>query len=158
MSRRTAWIAGFLAWFVAWIGLELLGAFDSRAWTVPLTDIIVASVPMKYGFPAIVAFAVWLVAHFWIYWRRRRRAETPTVPGRYVMFARIRKAVLAGLGATVAALVTAFVQSGRAPGAPEIGAAVGTGVLAGWLVWRVPNATPAPPAGVSGTYGGRIEG
>lgn len=61
------------------------------------------------------------------------------------MLARIRKALLAGLGATVAALLGAWVQSGRAPSWPEIGTAVGAGVAFGWGVWRVPNAPAEPP-------------
>lgn len=71
MTRRTAWIVGFLAGFVAWIVAEVWAAFDSSTNTVPLTNIIVEHVPMWLGFPLIVAFAVWLVLHFWIYWRRR---------------------------------------------------------------------------------------
>ena len=69
---------------------------------------------------------------------------------------RVRKAVLAGLGATVTALVTAYVQSGRMPGWPEVGTAVGLGVASGLAVWRVENADPKPPAGVSGRYAGNL--
>lgn len=73
MSRRTAWTVGFLAGFAAWIAAELLAAFDSDPNTVPLTALIVDHVPLWYGFPIVVAFAVWLVAHFWIYWHQRKK-------------------------------------------------------------------------------------
>jgi hypothetical protein len=73
------------------------------------------------------------------------------------MFARVRKAVLAGFGAAVSALVTAAVQKGDWHlGLPEVGAAVVLGLAAGLAVWRVPNAGPKPPEGVTGRYTGNL--
>ncbi len=74
------------------------------------------------------------------------------------MIARIRKAVLAGLTAAAAGtLLGAYVRTGTMPGWPEVGAAVGVGVAAGWAVYRVPNAPPRLPEGVNptGPYVGR---
>jgi len=68
--------------------------------------------------------------------------------------ARVRKALLAGLGATASALAAAIVQKGGLPGWPEVGVAIGAGVTAGWAVWQVKNAPPAAPAGVTGPYVG----
>ena len=65
---------------------------------------------------------------------------------------RVRKAVLAGLGATVSALVGATLQKGGTPGVGEVVAAVLAGVLVGVGTWRVPNAAPTPPPGVTGPY------
>lgn len=71
MTRRTAWIVGFLGGFLAWVAAELWAAYDHSSNTVPLTNIIVEHVPMWAGFPLIVAFSIWLTTHFWIYWRKR---------------------------------------------------------------------------------------
>lgn len=69
--------------------------------------------------------------------------------------ARIRKALAAFVGAFITGLVTAAVQKGSTPGWPEVGIALGAGVVAALAVWRVPN-TPTAPAGVTGQYvGGR---
>jgi hypothetical protein len=65
--------------------------------------------------------------------------------------ARIRKALLAGLGAALTGLITATVQKGAAPGWGEVWAALGLGIAAALAVYRVPNA-PTPPAGVTGRY------
>jgi hypothetical protein len=64
---------------------------------------------------------------------------------------RVRKALLAGVGAALTGLITAAEQSGKMPGVPELGAAVALGIVAAWAVWRVPNA-PTPPDGVAGRY------
>jgi hypothetical protein len=64
---------------------------------------------------------------------------------------RVRKALLAGVGAALTGLITAAVQKGAAPGWGEVGAAVGLGIAAALAVWRVPNG-PTPPAGVAGRY------
>lgn len=62
------------------------------------------------------------------------------------MLARIRKAVLAGIGAGVAAGVGSLVQAG-APTEDEVSKAVGVAVIAaitiGWATYRVPNKSAA---------------
>lgn len=69
------------------------------------------------------------------------------------MIARIRKALLAGFGASATGLIAAATQKGGMPGWPEIGACVGLGVAAALAVWGVPNG-PTPPVGVTGQYVG----
>jgi len=58
------------------------------------------------------------------------------------MIARIRKAVLAGLGAGVSAAVGALVAAGSLD-QEQVSKAIGVGVAAavavGWATWRVPN-------------------
>ncbi|WP_328465554.1 hypothetical protein OHA21_43890 [Actinoplanes sp. NBC_00393] len=62
------------------------------------------------------------------------------------MLARIRKAVIAGVGAGAAAVVAALVQSATEGNVnrDEVSRAIGLGVAAavsvGWAAWRVPNA------------------
>jgi hypothetical protein len=60
------------------------------------------------------------------------------------MFARIRKAVIAGATAGVGAAVTVLAKSGWHLDAVTVGQAaaafVGAGVLAGWATWATPNA------------------
>ena len=56
---------------------------------------------------------------------------------------RVRKALVAGVGAALTALITAAVQHGGIPDAAAIGSAVALGVAAAWAVWRVPNAPTA---------------
>lgn len=53
--------------------------------------------------------------------------------------AKVRKALLAGLGAGVASLATSWVKTGKLDWAAG-GVAVGAAVVAGLAVWRVPNA------------------
>ena len=69
--------------------------------------------------------------------------------------ARVRKALIAAAGAFVAGVVAAAVQKGGVPGAAELGAAAGIAIAAGLTAWRVPNAGPTPPAGVTGQYVGK---
>lgn len=70
------------------------------------------------------------------------------------MFARVRKAVVAGVAAGITALVGAAVQNGSVTlGLPQLLTALGAAIVAGLAVYRVPN-TPTPPAGVTGTYVG----
>jgi hypothetical protein len=62
-----------------------------------------------------------------------------------VMLARIRKAVIAGLGAGIAAGVGTLVQSG-APTKDEVSKALGVAIVAavtvGWATYKVRNAQP----------------
>lgn len=59
------------------------------------------------------------------------------------MIARVRKAVIAGVGAGAAAFVGALVVAG-APTKDEVSKALGVGLVAAvgtaWTTWRVPNA------------------
>lgn len=61
------------------------------------------------------------------------------------MLARVRKAVIAGLGAGLSAAVGALVVAG-ALNRDEVSKAIGVGVTAavatGWATWRVRNAPP----------------
>ena len=65
------------------------------------------------------------------------------------MLARIRKALVAGLGAGIAAGVSALVTSGALT-KDEVSKALGVGLVAaagtGWATWRVENAKPLPSA------------
>lgn len=59
------------------------------------------------------------------------------------MIARIRKAVIAGVGAGLAAAVGALVEAGGVSEdtvAKAIGVGVAAGVSVGWATYRVPNA------------------
>jgi hypothetical protein len=62
------------------------------------------------------------------------------------MLARIRKAVIAGLGAGLSVAVGALVAAGTLDQdqiSKAIGAGVAAAVVAGWATWRVPNASRA---------------
>jgi hypothetical protein len=72
------------------------------------------------------------------------------------MFSKIRKAVMAFVGAFVAGLLSAAAQRGGYPGWPEVGVALGLGFVAALAVWKVPNAGPRPPEGVTGRYAGNL--
>jgi hypothetical protein len=69
------------------------------------------------------------------------------------MFSKIRKAVMAFVGAFVAGLLSAAAQRGGYPGWPEVGVALGLGFVAALAVWGVKN-EPKAPAGVTGPYAG----
>jgi hypothetical protein len=64
------------------------------------------------------------------------------------MLARIRKAVIAGLGAGIAAGVGALTIAG-APTKDQVSKALGVALIAavgtGWATWRAPNAKPLAP-------------
>lgn len=62
------------------------------------------------------------------------------------MVAHIRKALIAGAGAALAAAVGALVEAGSITEdtvAKAIGVGVAAGVSVGWATWRVPNRTQA---------------
>lgn len=64
------------------------------------------------------------------------------------MLARIRKAVIAGLGAGIAAGVGALTIAG-APTKDQVSKALGVALIAAvgtaWATWRAPNAKPLAP-------------
>ena len=69
------------------------------------------------------------------------------------MLARIRKAVIAGFGAALAAVGAAYVQQAPANANEWVTlafAALGAGVIVGFATWRVPNAVA--PASVPSRY------
>lgn len=74
MSRRSWWIAGFLAATAGVLGAELTASFDSSPATVPWTELIVTYIPPEITTAAIGALVMWLPLHFGMrYWRKRRR-------------------------------------------------------------------------------------
>lgn len=62
---------------------------------------------------------------------------------------KVRKALVAAVGAFISAEATAAITAGGWPGWAETGAAVGLGVAAGFAVWRVPNAKAVAPVVVA---------
>ena len=69
------------------------------------------------------------------------------------MLARIRKAIIAGLGGTIAAIGAAYLQKPPVNGGEWVTlvfAALGAGVIVGFATWRVPNAVT--PASVPSRY------
>jgi len=55
---------------------------------------------------------------------------------------RIRKALVAGVGAALSAYVAASAQKGGVPGTAELAVAVVAGLVVAWGVWRAPNKPP----------------
>jgi hypothetical protein len=53
------------ALFLAWLGWELIAAFDRDPHTWPLTHVIVTYVPAWIYMPAALLLAVWLPWHLW---------------------------------------------------------------------------------------------
>lgn len=80
MTRRTAWISGFLSVTALAVVAELYAAFDTSPDTVPWTDLLVRYVPWPVLVLATAALVIWLPAHLWIYYRRAR-AGPAKVPG-----------------------------------------------------------------------------
>jgi hypothetical protein len=54
-----------VAFSLAWLGWELIAAFDGSKATWPLTQIIVTYVPAWIYLPAALLLAVWLPYHLW---------------------------------------------------------------------------------------------
>jgi CII-binding regulator of phage lambda lysogenization HflD len=55
---------------------------------------------------------------------------------------KVRKALIAAVGAAATALVTSYAKTGKLDAA-AVGIALGAAVVAGWAAWRVPNAPAA---------------
>lgn len=83
MTRRAAWITGFLAVTALAVGGELWAAFDASDNTVPWTDLLVRYVPWPVTAMATAILVAWLPAHFALYYRRGRQPVIAT--GRYDM-------------------------------------------------------------------------
>lgn len=68
--NRKQWVVTFLS--VAGLGLamELWALFNDSPYSVPLTWIIIDNVPFWLGMPIIAGFAVWLVHHFYVRWKK----------------------------------------------------------------------------------------
>jgi hypothetical protein len=52
---------------------------------------------------------------------------------------KVRKALIAACGAAFASLVASYTKAGKLD-ASAVGIAAGAAIVAGWVVWRVPNA------------------
>jgi hypothetical protein len=83
VTRRTAWITGFLAVTALAVTGELWAAFDASDNTVPWTDLLVRYVPWPVTAMATAILVAWLPAHFALYYRRGRQPVIAT--GRYDM-------------------------------------------------------------------------
>lgn len=64
MSKRNVWIAAGWVTIAAFLGWELVGAYDGNPNTVPLTDILVQYVPAQVTYALVAALIAWLPAHF----------------------------------------------------------------------------------------------
>jgi hypothetical protein len=69
-----------VALFLAWLGWELIAAFDHDPHTWPLTQILITYVPAWLTIPAALILGVWLPIHLWTEYRKRRRAAAPAPP------------------------------------------------------------------------------
>lgn len=72
---RNRWRIGFLAVTALALVMELVASFDGNDQTDPWTDLIVSYIPMEITAVAIGGLALWLVVHFGIRYRRRRRDD-----------------------------------------------------------------------------------
>jgi hypothetical protein len=59
---------------LAWLGWELIAAFDSNSHTWPLTHVVVAYVPWPVTALAVAMLIAWLPAHFFTAYRNRNAA------------------------------------------------------------------------------------
>jgi hypothetical protein len=73
MSRRTWWVAAFLAVTSAALGAECWASWDGSPDTMPWTDLIVRYVPGEVTLAVLGALLVWLPVHFFVRYRRRAR-------------------------------------------------------------------------------------
>jgi hypothetical protein len=73
MSRRTAWIIGFLGVTFLAIGEELYAAFSHDPNILPWTELIVRYIPWPVTAIAIGVLVTWLPLHFLRAYRRQRR-------------------------------------------------------------------------------------
>jgi hypothetical protein len=62
-----------VAFSLAWLGWELIAAFDHDPHTWPLTQVIVTYLPVWLYLPAALLLACWLPAHLW----QNRKRRTP---------------------------------------------------------------------------------
>lgn len=74
MSRRARWIAGFLSATAIALGAECWASWDADPDTAPWTELIVRYIPGEVTLAVIGALMVWVPAHFFIRYRRKRRS------------------------------------------------------------------------------------
>jgi uncharacterized membrane protein YeaQ/YmgE (transglycosylase-associated protein family) len=92
VSRRTAWVTGFLSVTLLAVGMELWAAWDNSPDTVPWTDLIAENVPKPLTMWVVGLLVAWLPAHFvWAY--RHQAAGGGGVVTKYA------KGIVAGLTA-----------------------------------------------------------
>ena len=53
------------------IFMELAAIFDGNADTQPWTVLITDNIPFWIGYPLIVAGCIWIVIHFWKYYKKK---------------------------------------------------------------------------------------
>jgi hypothetical protein len=75
VSPATRWRIAFLGLTGLVIGMELFAACDSSANTEPWTTLVVGHVPGEATAAAIGALSLWLMVHFWVAYRRKRKAS-----------------------------------------------------------------------------------
>jgi hypothetical protein len=65
-----------VAFSLAWLGWELIAAFDHDPHTWPLTQVVITYVPAWIYMPAALLLAVWLPWHLWSNRRRDSKKES----------------------------------------------------------------------------------
>lgn len=76
MRGRALWLSiAFLALTAAAITWEVVAAFDGNPDTWPWTQLITTYVPWWVTYPVLVGLFVWLVFHFYGWYRKRRRGQ-----------------------------------------------------------------------------------
>jgi hypothetical protein len=75
VSPATRWRIAFLGLTALVIGMELFAACDGSATTAPWTTLVVGHVPGEVTATAIGALVLWVPIHFWVAYRRKRKAS-----------------------------------------------------------------------------------
>jgi hypothetical protein len=73
MSPATRWRIAFLGLTGLVIGMELFAACDGSADTEPWTTLVVRHIPGEVTAALIGGLSLWLVVHFAVAYRRKRR-------------------------------------------------------------------------------------
>lgn len=72
VTRRSWWVAAFLAVTTLAVGAELVAGLDHDPDTVPWTELVTRYIPWPVTAVAITVLVVWLPVHFWHAYRQRR--------------------------------------------------------------------------------------